>query len=191
MLQKFLILMTTLLGVFIFYSKNLNFFAPRPKPFVEKTQKKSPQSSLGSVKPQPQVFREGPKAPERELQTPPTPPLSGSKNSQNWQPKPLKKNKTFEKLLKKTLSGHQRFLEKCFIKFYEKKGGDLQGGQLLTRVHLNEKGHLENIKILQSPYQQKAFHDCVKEVLSRVQFPKGQVTPHSFDLPIEIKLPPL
>lgn len=95
----------------------------------------------------------------------------------------------FQTLLAETLKLHQRFLEKCFIKLYEKKNGTLLGGQVNTRFQISTKGQVQNVNIVQSDFNDNAFNTCVKEVISRVQFKGYKEGARTVDFPIQINIP--
>ncbi len=95
----------------------------------------------------------------------------------------------FQDLIGNTLKLHQRFLEKCFIKLYEKQHGQIQAGQVRTRFKINRKGHIDQVEILDSAFKDESFKSCVQEVISRVQFKNYQDGVRTVEFPIEIQLP--
>jgi TonB family protein len=95
----------------------------------------------------------------------------------------------FQSLVENTLKLHQRFLEKCLIKLYEKKQGQLQGGEVQTRFTINKKGRIADVRVVESEFDDRDFHLCVEEVLSRVQFKAYKGPERTVDFPIRIELP--
>ncbi len=95
----------------------------------------------------------------------------------------------FQDLIGNTLKLHQRFLEKCFIKLYEKRNGKIQAGDVRTRFKINGKGHIDQVEILNTAFDDESFNSCVREVISRVQFKNYQEGVRTVEFPIEIQLP--
>ena len=95
----------------------------------------------------------------------------------------------FQQLLTETIKLHQRFIEKCIIKLYERKKGNLEKGTVHTRFTLNKKGRIENASVTESPYQDPIFIDCIEEVISRVRFKGYKGQSKTVNFPIEIQLP--
>ncbi len=95
----------------------------------------------------------------------------------------------FQNLITSTMNLHQRFLEKCFIKLYEKQKGSIAAGVVNTRFQINKKGHVASVQIIASDFQDQDFKSCVQEVISRVQFKGYREEPRTVDFPIQIQLP--
>lgn len=100
-----------------------------------------------------------------------------------------KKDPQFQILLEKTMTGHQRFLERCFIKLYESSSGQITGGRILVRFMLNKKGRMDKVSIKESRFEDQKFNECIEEVISRVRFKRYEGKERTVDLPIEIQLP--
>ncbi len=106
-------------------------------------------------------------------------------------PLTITKNETaeFQNQLKNTFRLHQRFLERCFIKHYERKSGKTNGGDLLLRFTVDEKGALTEIKIIQSDIEDDKYHSCIREVVSRIRIRYYDKKVRTVNFPIQIRLP--
>ncbi len=98
-------------------------------------------------------------------------------------------NEKFQTTLHETMRLHQRFLEKCFIKLYERQEGGVTPGRILVRFTLGAKGRLTNVNIRESDFTDQDFHLCVTEVISRVHFKRYKGQQRTIDLPLQIRLP--
>lgn len=98
-------------------------------------------------------------------------------------------DKELNQILARTFKGHQRFIEKCFIKYYEKNQGQAISGKVLLSFYINKRGILEKIKVVDSPYSDKSFQDCLIEVASRVQVKSAIARGLEVRFPVEIRLP--
>ncbi len=94
-----------------------------------------------------------------------------------------------QNLLTKTFKLHQPFMEKCFIKHYERKKGQTQSGHVLLSFYIEKTGRLSEVTLKKSDYQDADLHLCLKEVASRVQIKNYRDSRIRVDFPIEIKLP--
>lgn len=94
-----------------------------------------------------------------------------------------------QKQLHKTFKLHKRFIEKCFIKHYERQKGKTQSGTILLTFEINKKGRLQAIAIKKSLYQDQKFHQCIKEVSSRVRLKKKPQDLIKVEFPLQINLP--
>ena len=108
-------------------------------------------------------------APKTKLQN-----LQQEQQSQTSFPVPEKtqspQNSKLQTLLTKTFLLHYRFMQKCFIKHYERKKGNTQSGQVLLSFYLQENGSLSEITIKKSHYKDHKLHLCLQEVASRLRF---------------------
>ena len=104
------------------------------------------------------------------------------------QPENLQKSGE-QTILRDTFRLHQRFLEKCFIKHYQRKEGLTQDGQILIGFAIRKNGKLDEIEIKKSPYDDDELNSCIKEVVSRIRIRhyKGESTLVEF--PIRFSLP--
>jgi hypothetical protein len=98
-------------------------------------------------------------------------------------------NTKLQHSLKKTFKLHQRFLEKCFIKHYERSSGKTQSGTILLDFNIDKKGHLNSLKIKQSDYKDDSFHQCILDVISRIQMNRQSSEVFNVEFPIEVSLP--
>ena len=94
-----------------------------------------------------------------------------------------------QKLLRETFKLHQRFIEKCFIKHYERSLGKTHSGRIMMSFKVNSKERLEEISIKESQFKDPIFHDCLKEVVSRVRLKKYSSHSKIIDFPIQVSLP--
>ena len=88
-----------------------------------------------------------------------------------------------------TFKLHQRFIEKCFIKHYSRQNGQTQSGKVWVVFNVFKKGKLESPQIDKSDFSDKLFHDCLKEVVSRVQMKNYKGPTMQIKFPINIELP--
>lgn len=95
----------------------------------------------------------------------------------------------FQTQLKNTFRLHQRFLERCFIKYYERKKGVTKNGKVLIRFSINPQGSIENVKIVESEMNDKKYHSCIKDVVSRVRIKYYDKKARIVDFPIQMTLP--
>jgi hypothetical protein len=75
-----------------------------------------------------------------------------------------------QKRIQETMKLHRRFLEKCFIKFFEKENKIYESGTITSRFTLSRQGRLKDVSITNSDFDDEALKACVQEVLSRVRF---------------------
>lgn len=94
-----------------------------------------------------------------------------------------------QKRLQETFKLHQRFVEKCFIKHYERVKGQTQSGQVVMQFKIVQKGQINDISVQRSDYKDEDFHSCLVEVVSRVQLKYFDSQPVTVNFPIELKLP--
>lgn len=94
-----------------------------------------------------------------------------------------------QKIITKNLKLHRRFLEKCFIKFFDQETDHHKQGQVVTKFKVTKKGRLKEIAITKSDFDNENLHLCVTEVLSRVHFKNYKGTVKEIEFPIELKLP--
>lgn len=94
-----------------------------------------------------------------------------------------------KKQIYQTFKLHQRFIEKCFIKHYARLEGQTQSGKVWVAFNVNPQGNLTNPEIDKSDYSDSEFHDCLKEVIKRVQLKGYQGPEMQIKFPINIELP--
>ena len=95
----------------------------------------------------------------------------------------------FQKRLKETFKLHQRFIEKCFIKHYDRVRGKTQTGRVLIQFQVHLKGKIKDIEIMGSDYKDDDFHKCLVEVVSRVQLKYFEGPTMTVNFPIKLQLP--
>lgn len=100
-----------------------------------------------------------------------------------------KEQSEFQTQLKNTFRLHQRFLERCFIKYYERKKGKIQKGQVVLKFFVNPQGFVKNVEVLKSKIDDNKYQDCIKEVASRVRLKYFDKKPRFVEFPIETSLP--
>lgn len=95
----------------------------------------------------------------------------------------------FQTQLQQTMKLHQRFFEKCLIKLYEKEKGQIQGGKVIARFTITVKGQISKVSIQKSDFSDLRFQECIKEVISRVQFKNYNRSAITLDFPLVLNLP--
>ncbi len=103
--------------------------------------------------------------------------------------KDAKEQSEFQAQLKNTFRLHQRFLERCFIKYYERKKGKIKKGQIVLKFFVNAQGFVKNVEIIKSKIDDEKYQSCVKEVASRVRIKYFDKNPRFVEFPIETSLP--
>ena len=88
-----------------------------------------------------------------------------------------------------TFKLHQRFIEKCFIKHYARLEGRTRSGKVWIAFNVSTSGRLESPQIDKSDYSDAQFHNCLKEVVSRVQLKNYSGPSMQIKFPINIELP--
>ncbi len=94
-----------------------------------------------------------------------------------------------KKQICQTFKLHQRFIEKCFIKHYSRLEGQTQSGRVWVVFNVTPQGQLSNPEIDKSDYSDAEFHNCLKEVIKRVQLKGYQGPEMQIKFPINIELP--
>ncbi|MCB0378175.1 MAG: hypothetical protein KDD33_06760 [Bdellovibrionales bacterium] len=94
-----------------------------------------------------------------------------------------------QKQIHQTFGLHQRFIEKCFIKHYSRTLGKTKSGQVWLRFQVTSKGDLLGPTIKKSDYKDEEFHNCLKEVVSRIQLKNYQGPEMMVEFPLNIELP--
>lgn len=98
-------------------------------------------------------------------------------------------NTKIQALLQDNFRLHQRFMEKCFIKHYERKEGQTQSGVVWMEFNLEKNGNFSSIHVKKSDFQDPQFHQCIAEVVSRVQLKYYEGEFMKIDFPIQVTLP--
>ena len=160
----FAIALACVLGFFLF-SNDLNFFASQETKLSPKKKKEIAKNNT----PKMNINTDGFSSHSVKTATP--------------------EDRKIQKVLQDTFKLHQRFMEKCFIKHYERKLGDTQAGQIILRFKIIKSGKLKNIAIKQSDFKDDKFHDCLTEVISRVRIKLYNGKPQVVDFPILVTLP--
>ncbi len=100
-------------------------------------------------------------------------------------------NKVFneeELKIKKNLDLYRKFMEKCFLKYYERQNGQVQSADFLVHFFTTKSGQLSEIEFIDDPYNDQSLTQCLREVLQRVKLKqKDQVLKVIF--PIEVTWP--
>lgn len=94
-----------------------------------------------------------------------------------------------QSLLAETFRLHQRFIEKCFIKHYERKKGQTQSGVLMVHFDVSKKGKLSNVEIKNSQFKDPDFDSCVADVVERVKIRYYAGESKRVQFPIQVTLP--
>lgn len=100
-----------------------------------------------------------------------------------------KPNTKVQALLQDTFRLHQRYMEKCFIKHYERKQGQTQSGVVWLEFNIEKTGNFSQIQIKKSDFVDPQFHQCITEVVSRVQLKFYDGDFEKIDFPVQINLP--
>jgi len=100
-------------------------------------------------------------------------------------------NKVFneqEQKIKKNLDLYRRFMEKCFLKYYESQNGQVLSAEFIVHFFTTKSGLLSEIEFIKDPYNDKDLTQCLKEVLQRIKLKqKDQILKVIF--PIEVTWP--
>lgn len=104
-------------------------------------------------------------------------------------PKPEKVAGINEKQIHQNFKLHQKFIEKCFIAHYSSAAGKTKSGKVWLKFKIGKKGKILEPNVSRSDYVDEKFHNCLENVVSRVQIngyngPLAQV-----EFPINIKIP--
>ncbi len=103
--------------------------------------------------------------------------------------KTSKEDSLLQNQMDQTFKLHQRFLEKCYIKYYEKTGGQTQEVTALFRFAITPRGRTDEIQLLQSTASDEAFQNCLSEVISRVRFKNYQGARRVVEFPFKFSPP--
>lgn len=99
------------------------------------------------------------------------------------------KDQELQKNLRQTFKLHQRFMEKCFIKHYERRQGDTKSGTIMVSFQLLGNGRISDTKVKSSDFKDDEFHRCIIEVVSRARLKYYQGESKTVDFPIQVHLP--
>lgn len=87
------------------------------------------------------------------------------------------------------LSEQKRFIQSCFIKYFNDRSGQIQIGKVNFGLVIEPRGKISQAQILSSDIQDVEYQSCLKNVLLRTKFKSFQASPIDFEFPIEITLP--
>lgn len=91
--------------------------------------------------------------------------------------------------IQRVLDRQRRFFSSCFLKYFERKQGQVQAGLVVFHVVIENSGRVRTAEVLESDIQDEGFTSCLQSVLERSRLRPFEGPTLHVEYPIELRAP--
>jgi hypothetical protein len=90
--------------------------------------------------------------------------------------------------IQEVLGRQQRFLRSCFIKYFQRKNGQIQSGRVVLSLYIENSGKVQSTNVVSSDIDDEGYLSCLQSVALRTRFRAFEGAPLSIQYPIDLSL---
>ncbi len=88
----------------------------------------------------------------------------------------------------KVIAGQRRFIQRCYIKYFNRNKGQVKLGQVTLGFIIEPSGRVNAANIVNSEIEDKKYQSCLLRVIERARFKSFEAQPIEVEYPIQMAL---